>query len=265
MKPLLIILGLTALACAQDNADRVTVPLSDPSRPATVTATLLNGAITVTGYNGREVIIESKGIAEHQRHPPRGAEGMHRIDSGIGGFTAEEENNIVHIKTPLSGGDLRLQVPFNTSLKLKTMNGGDLKVDHVTGDLDLQNMNGEVIATNVTGSVLANSMNGKVLVSFDRITTDKPMAFTTMNGDVDVTLPADTKATLRMKSDQGEVYTDFDVKLNPNATPQVEDGRSKGGRYRVKIDRSTVGTINGGGPDLKFQTFNGNIYVRRKK
>jgi DUF4097 and DUF4098 domain-containing protein YvlB len=47
--------------------------------------------------------------------------------------------------------------------------------------------------------------------------------------------------------------------------PVVEDGRSKGGKYKVKIDKTTVGSINGGGPDLDFKTFNGNIYIRKKK
>jgi Toastrack DUF4097 len=265
MKPIVIILGLAALAFAQDTGDRVTVPLTDPSRPAKIFATMLNGGITVTGYAGKDIVIESSAHGEHHR-APRAAEGMHRIDAGIGGFSADEDNNVVHIKTPLAGGEMRLQVPFNTSLSLKTMNGGAIKIDHVAGDLDLENMNGEIVATDVSGSVLANSMNGKVLVTFDHIATDKPMAFTTMNGDVDVTLPADARATLRMKSDNGQIYTDFDVKINSNANPpQVEDGRAHGGRYRVKIDRTTVGTINGGGPNMKFQTFNGNIYVRKKK
>jgi hypothetical protein len=47
--------------------------------------------------------------------------------------------------------------------------------------------------------------------------------------------------------------------------PVVEDGRPHGGKYRVKVDKTTVGTINGGGPDMEFKTFNGNIYIRKKK
>ena len=44
---------------------------------------------------------------------------------------------------------------------------------------------------------------------------DKAMAFTSFNGPVDVTLPATIKANLKMRSDQGEIFTDFDVQLRP--------------------------------------------------
>jgi hypothetical protein len=44
----------------------------------------------------------------------------------------------------------------------------------------------------------------------------------------------------------------------------VEDGRAKGGKYKIKVDQKTVGTINGGGPDLNLKTFNGNIFIRNK-
>jgi DUF4097 and DUF4098 domain-containing protein YvlB len=104
------------------------------------------------------------------------------------------------------------------------------------------------------------------MVGIDHTVADKPMSFSTLNGDIDVTLPADTKATFRMKSDNGEIWTDFEVKLTPNAAkPQVEDSRSSGGKYKVKMDKATVGTINGGGPEMSFKTLNGNIFVRQKK
>jgi len=45
------------LAYAAVAGDRVTVPLSDPARPAFVKAHLLNGGITVKGYEGKEIIV----------------------------------------------------------------------------------------------------------------------------------------------------------------------------------------------------------------
>jgi hypothetical protein len=43
----------------------------------------------------------------------------------------------------------------------------------------------------------------------------------------------------------------------------VTDARQSGGRYRVEIDRSLYGTINGGGPEFELRSFNGNVYLRR--
>ena len=39
---------------------RVAVPFSDPGKPGLVKANLINGGIVVKGYEGKEVIIETK-------------------------------------------------------------------------------------------------------------------------------------------------------------------------------------------------------------
>jgi hypothetical protein len=260
-----ILLGAAAAGLLAQ--DKITVPFSDASRPRMVHASGINSCFTVEGYDGKDVVIENHGGSGERRRSrtPAGAEGMKRIDPQGMGLTAEEENNVIKIHPAMNGGNLLIRVPFATSLKLECMNGGELKVDHVSGDLELQNMNGGVSAVGVSGNVIAHSQNGKIHVELDRVTSAKPMSFSSMNGNIDVTLPADTKGAVHMKSDNGEIYSDFDVQLNPGGAPVVEDGRSKGGKYRVKADRTTNGTINGGGPDLTFKTFNGNIYIRKKK
>jgi hypothetical protein len=37
-----------------------------------------------------------------------------------------------------------------------------------------------------------------------------------------------------------------------------------GKRTRVVIEREARGTINGGGPEISFETWNGTIYIRKK-
>jgi DUF4097 and DUF4098 domain-containing protein YvlB len=269
MKTIIALFMACAGLVAQDSANRFSVPFSDPSRPGVVSGSMNNSCFTVEGYDGKDVVIETPGASgDHERRSvPRGAEGLKRIEPTGLGLTVEEDSNTVHIHSNSGrGGDLVVRVPYNTSLKLKCLNGGDITVHHVSGDLELENLNGAVTATNVSGSVLAHSLNGRVMVSLDRVTGGKPMSFSSLNGDVDVTLPGDTKGTVKMKTDNGDIYSDFEVKLSPTSSmPVVEDGRSKGGKYKVKIDKTTVGSINGGGPDLDFKTFNGNIYIRKKK
>ena len=48
-----------------------------------------------------------------------------------------------------------------------------------------------------------------------------------------------------------------------SSQPIVEDSRGHGGKYRVKIDKTVKGTINGGGAELQFTNFNGQIYIRK--
>ncbi len=269
MKFLITMLAIGAVALAQDTGDRISVPFSDPSRPKTVRGSLINGCFAVEGYDGNEVQVETRGGegGPQRTRVPRGAEGLKRLESTSFGLTVEEENNTVRIHGPASRTvHVVLRVPRSTTLKLECTNSGDMEVTGVSGDLELNNLNGGITATNVSGSVLAHSLNGKVRAILDRVTPDKPMSFSTLNGDIDVTIPADTKATLKMKSDNGEIFTDFEVRLSPNsAKTTVEDGRGSGGKYKVKVDKSTVGTINGGGPEMTFKTLNGSIFLRQKK
>jgi DUF4097 and DUF4098 domain-containing protein YvlB len=194
---------------------------------------------------------------------------MHQIDVGGRGFSVEEDHNVVTVIPDMRGGprgeNLTIQVPVNTSVQLKTVNGGNVDVTGISGDLDVENTNGSITLKNVSGAVVAHTVNGAVTVSLDRLATDKPMSFTSLNGRVDVTLPADAKARLRLKTTNGAVYSDFDVKMDPdNSKPVVEDNRGKGGRYRIRMDHGVSGTINGGGPDYTFQTMNGDILIHKK-
>jgi len=43
----------------QRSSDRVVVTLSDPSRPARVKASLINGGITVKAHEGKDIIVEA--------------------------------------------------------------------------------------------------------------------------------------------------------------------------------------------------------------
>jgi hypothetical protein len=67
-----------------------------------------------------------------------------------------------------------------------------------------------------------------------------------------------------ISSDRGEVFSDYEVALAPRAPQQVkEDSRGQGGHYQVKVDKTIHGTINGGGQEIQFRNFNGNIYIRK--
>ncbi len=261
---------LTVAAAWGQNSpsDRVTVPFSDASRPGLLKASLINGSITVKGYEGKDVIIVARSHGgERRRDLPKKAEGMRRIDAGAYGLTAEEQDNVVRISTSPGRGDVDLviQVPVATSLQLRAINGGSINVDHVGGEIDVDNVNGPVKLMNVSGVVVAHALNGEVQVVLDRIQPGKAMSFSSLNGDIDVTLPADAKARVKMKSDHGGVFSDFDIKLEATSGSALEEGTSGKGKYRVRLDKAVYGTINGGGADMQFTTLNGKIYIRKKK
>lgn len=265
MAAVAIALALSCGAPACMAQDKLTVPLSSPGQPVTIKASFVNGGVTVTAGSGNQVTVTQEGGGRHERENPSDAPpGMHRIDSGRNGIDIEEDHNVVTIGSRgwNSGGNLVIETPVNTSLQIKTVNGGHIDVTGLNGDLDLQETNGSISLKNVSGSVVAHSLNGPITVSLDRVAPEKPMSFTSLNGKIDVTLPAATKARLRLKTDNGSIYTDFDVKLE--STAAVENGRSGDGKYRIRLDRTMFGTINGGGPEYLFQTMNGSILIHKK-
>ena len=265
----LFFLFAAGAAFSQDaQPDHVTVPFSDPARPKTLKASLLNGGMTVRGYDGKDAIVEARAAESGRRRRADRSDGLRRIDMGGTGLSVEESDNVVTVGTRSFNDnvELTIQVPRNTSLKLSTVNGGNIVVENIVGDVEINNTNGNATATHVSGSAIVHALNGKVLVTLDRITADKPMSFSSLNGDIDVTLPADVKAKIKLKSDNGAVYSDFDIQMDASARkPVVQDSSSGRGKYRVQFDRAMYGLINGGGPEMQFTTFNGNIYLRKAK
>ncbi len=258
--------ALFALAQPMWAQNKVNVPLTDSSRPVTLRAHLVSGSITVKGADVKEVIVEAKGRDGEESRSCGRAEGMKRIPMTSTGLNIEAENNNVRISTDSyqRTTDLTITVPVHTSLSLHTVNDGNIFVSGVDGEFDINDVNGEVDLKNIGGSVVAHALNGHVVASFNRIDPQKPMAFSSLNGDIDVTFPADLKANVSLRTDNGEVYSDFDVKVQPTAPQQtVEDNRGKGGKYKVQIDKNVRGTINGGGQEIQFKNFNGNIYIRK--
>jgi len=260
----LLAFAAAAVALAQD---KISVPLSSPGQPVTLKSHLVNGSITVTAGSSPEVIVEAAGGAKlpdrrDQTPPP----GMHRIDGTGSGFDVVEDHNVVTVKSEVfRNTNLMIQVPVNTSVELKTVSGGHIEVTGISGDIDVENINGGITLKNISGSVSAHTINGAITVSLDKVAPNKPMSFSSLNGKVDVTIPADTKASLRLKTTNGAVYSDFDVKMEAdNSKPVVEDGRGQGGKYRIRMDRGVTGSINGGGPEFSFTTMNGTILLHKK-
>jgi hypothetical protein len=254
--------------------DRATVPFSDPSKPGFIEASVYNGSVIIRGYEGKEVIIEAKlrgklvSEEKEEKEENEKARGMKRILGSTGtGLEVEEEENVmdISVSSMKQTVDLTIQVPFNTSMEVGSYNNGEVQIENVTGEIEANNYNGKVTLRGISGSVVAHTYNGEVIVSFKQITPDKPMSFSTWNGDVDVTFPAMVKADVRMKSEMGDVYSDFDIQVKQAPQKAVEDEREEGGGYKISFEKAVYGSINGGGPEFQFKTYHGDIFIRKAK
>ncbi|MEP4533475.1 MAG: DUF4097 family beta strand repeat-containing protein [Cyclobacteriaceae bacterium] len=290
MKKLLIItIGIFAalVAVSQENSsEQFTIPLTSPGERMRLELDHMNGNITVVGYSGKEVIVKATSTGYASDHDDCGGcghdvqvnvdidngknkeknkdkgipSGMKRISVNPLELRAEERDNVVEIHTESwkRRMNLEIKVPINADLELHTVHGF-IEVSNVNGTMEINGVNGGMSLTNISGSVLANTVNGDVSVTFKTLAKEVPMSFVTLNGDVDVTLPASVKATAKLRSDQGEIYTDFDMAMERSKT----DVKKQNGQYELSINSWVYGKINGGGPEYTFKNMHGNIIVRK--
>lgn len=258
------------------------VPLSEPGKSGKLNVNFTNGSIKVIAYDGKEVLISAKLLTDKYEHSDGWDDncncdededeskksdkrkGMKKLqNTRTTGLQAYEENNTVKIsaktwETPIA---LEVKVPKNFSAKLHTVNKGKIVVEGLEGDLELKNVNNDIEARKISGSISANTVNGDVNIELLKVEKDSPMAFSTFNGDVDITFPKSIKALLSIQNQRGEIFTDFDINLE-RSKPEVQE-RKDGGIYKVSIGNKLYGKLNGGGPEVRFTTNNGDIYIRK--
>jgi hypothetical protein len=278
----------------QSQADHAVVSFTNPAKPGSLEVDIREGSITVRGYEGKDVIIDARwrervltgekremeaALAEaeeeldqeelaRKKAQAEKSRGMKMLAVESMGLTIEEEDNVIQVSVEEGkrAVDLVIQVPFSTSLQLSCRDDErGVTVERVNGEIEVDTSDGPITLTNVSGPVVADSSDGEIKVVFGKITPGKPMSLSAMDGDIDITLPLDVKASLKMKTDEGQIFTDFDVQLTPSQQKKEEDERKEGGGYRVTYEKVTLGLINGGGTEIQLKTYEGNIYVRKAK
>jgi hypothetical protein len=255
------------MAAQNKSGEQLVIPLSEPGKPYKLDVHLMNGPIKVIVYDGKDILIDAQSEIDNDNEEAKeSSNGMKRIPMGNAmELTAEEKNNSVtiHSQSIMKTIRLSLKIPQGaTSLKLGSVNNGAIEVTNATGEIEIGNVNGGIILNNVSGSVVANTVNGDVVVTFKSTTLNAPMAFSTLSGNVDITFPTALKANLKLKTDMGEMFTDFDISVEKSETKK---SRSESGMYHLKVEDWIHGKINGGGPEIMMKTMTGNIYIRKPK
>ncbi len=254
---------------------RQTLKFSNFAAAKRVEVDNVNGAITVTGYDGKEVqLVANKTI--HARSQEKVQEAQQRVQLEI-----TEQNNTIalYVDGPFRDRDrsanyrgdryygysvyfdFDLKVPREAGVYLKTINDGDIKVTNVAGDYEVDNTNGGIEMIEVSGAGRVYALNGGVKILFAKNPTGDSY-FGSLNGEVEIAFRPNLSADLRFKTFNGEVYTDFPVTYLANATPSRE--RRKG-KFIYKQDRSFKVRVGNGGPELEFDAFNGDIRVIKRE
>jgi|SRR5699024_1127110 len=257
LKILLLAIILALLFMKPSQAQRYSHSIAN--RPGnTVEFVLARSPITIKGYNGDKLIVKNSDY----HAPPKRAEGLHPVfgggkdNSGIGLSVHQQSGGVKLVQAQAGAGDFTVKVPNNVRVKIEEINwgGGDIHISNMKGEIEIKAKTGDIKLQNVTGPVIANSTNGNINVTFSQLSGATPSSISLVSGHMNVNLPADAKVNLNMSTVSGQIYTDFDIKM--------ED---KKGRIRQVGGRNTESTLNGGGVKLNLKTITGNIYLRKKK
>jgi len=268
---LLIFISAVAKAVEEKQTLRKTFAFDDAAGARQVEVDNFEGSLRVTGHDGREVQLvvnetweaDSQEKAQEARREVRlditqtnnsircYVDGPFRCRNGSINFRGWEHYGY---KVRF---DFELQVPRETALRLKTVNGKDIEIEKTSGHFDVENINGGIQMTDVSGAGRVYALNGKVRLRF----VENPRAacsFGSLNGNVEVTFRPGLSANARLKTFNGKAYSDFPVSYLPTDKPVA---KSEKGKFIYKSGEFQNVRIGEGGPELKFDAFNGNIRI----
>jgi len=138
--------------------------------------------------------------------------------------------------------DYRITVPRATAVTIRSTNS-EIHVTGTAGVLHVESTNGEVTGTALGNGADIRLINGTIHLDLAKL-GDAGVKCKTTNGEIVVTVPADTKAAIAASLINGEIRTE---KLSV--------------AVREQTGRSLTGTIGGGGPDIRLDAVNAEIRI----
>jgi DUF4097 and DUF4098 domain-containing protein YvlB len=141
---------------------------------------------------------------------------------------------------------MTILLPRGAQLKVSTGNGA-VSIERAAGDVSAATGNGRVRVEGTGGTVRVTTGNGDVDdVTMTELRANEDMSFSTGSGGVRVTLPAGYNGELDATTGNGELRSDFELKVQ--------------GRLNPRHIRATIGE---GGSRLRLTTGNGRLEVRK--
>jgi hypothetical protein len=235
------------------------------------------GSVKVEGYNGNQVMIEIDQTIEADN-----ADDMAKAKQEFKlGFDQKADTITAYTAAPYDSrphqwrdsdrhSDRRyytvkleytVKVPNNMNLKVSTVNNGTMSVKDVYGTLKVNNVNGPITIVNAKNTTDAHTVNGGISVNYLANPTDAS-SYSTINGKLEIAYQPNLAANVQFKSMNGEFYTNFDnTEILPTQVVKTETKRDNSTTY--KLNKNTQIKVGTGGKLFKFETLNGNIYIKK--
>jgi len=193
----------------------------------------ISGDVVVSGYDGDSIIVTGiKKGRDRDLIEVEDRSGSNSVDVGV-----------KYPKNCNCDASIRFEVQVPRSINFDdhfTSVSGDVKVTGVSGQLHASAVSGDVRIKDVTGSVNASAVSGDVSVEIQRLDGSEDMKFSTVSGDVSVTLPSSLDAEVDMSSFSGSIKTDFPVEVKSERFGSRNWARGKLGEGSRRLRMSTV-------------------------
>ena len=158
---------------------------------------------------------------------------------------AEKRDSESRMKNNDVSVDFSVRVPPQIGFVGSTVNGEISAID-LSSNVKLKTVNGS-IKVSTSGYAEAATVNGEISAKLGDANWPSSLAFKTLNGGINLDLPANVSADVKAETLNGEINSDFPVTLS-------------GMKDRKKLD----GRIGVGGRELLLKTLNGSINLKRR-
>lgn len=103
-------------------------------------------------------------------------------------------------------GDLEVVVPFRSRLVVHSYRWGNVEVRGICGDVEVTAHGGGVSLQGAGGAVVAHAGNGPIRTEL-AWAVPRPSSLTSMNGAIDIAIPAGAPVRPRLRTDEGTVQS----------------------------------------------------------
>jgi hypothetical protein len=225
------LVALFLAIAARADTESSTLKFSDPTKPGTLRISVSHGDLKITGADTPEITVRSE--AKPVTSTPR-KDGL-RVLTASSSYTLSEKDNVAVLEYGTEGGpgipaQFAITMPRTTSLVVSCTYGCELQAADLSGDVEVKAMNGEIKLCGLSGSALVETMNGEIDAGFARLPPNKTLSFASMNGEVVLRIPADTKANVKLRTQNGAVLTDFDDQALVTKTELVRSNKTRSPR-----------------------------------
>jgi len=259
---LALFLGMgLAPALAQSDPQLINIPLSRPGEPMALEIGIMSARIEVIGEDRVDAVFEvTIEAGERKIVTPSGTQ---TLTSAGYELEVDERDNRISLDTNWRNNKVSVvaRIPQHADLELSTIENGEIIVTNISGNLELSNVNGPITATGISGSVIATSVSNAIDLSFVAIDDANASSLETVNGQLTVRLPANQGAQIHLDTSQGEIFSDFEVDVQPSKPTVIRNDDGRGSE--VRIESVIIVNINGGGPIIRMNSLNGDINIRK--